>query len=83
MNVIGRCKSIDGQKQKPENGCFTGFLASPARFERAAPRLGVTMSVCRSALWRRTCSLKPLMLRGFWRSRFPHSPMRYHGIRSV
>lgn len=40
MNVIGRCKSIDGQKQKPENGCFTGFLASPARFERAAPRLG-------------------------------------------
>ena len=40
MNVIGRYKSIDGQKQKPENGCFTGFLASPARFERAAPRLG-------------------------------------------
>lgn len=40
MNVIGRCNSIDGQKQKPENGCFTGFLASPARFERAAPRLG-------------------------------------------
>lgn len=42
MNVIGRCKSIDGQKQKPESGCFTGFLASPARFERAAPRLGAT-----------------------------------------
>lgn len=42
MNVIGRYKSHDGQKQKPENGCFTGFLASPARFERAAPRLGVT-----------------------------------------
>ena len=40
MNVIGRYKSHDGQKQKPENGCFTGFLASPARFERAAPRLG-------------------------------------------
>mgnify|MGYP006935249581 CR=1 FL=1 len=41
MNVIGRCNRNDGQKQKPENGCFTGFLASPARFERAAPRLGV------------------------------------------
>lgn len=48
MNVIGRCKSIDGQKQKPENGCFTGFLASPARFERAAPRLGVVNTVSRS-----------------------------------
>lgn len=47
MNVIGRCKSIDGQKQKPENGCFTGFLASPARFERAAPRLGVVKTVSR------------------------------------
>lgn len=45
MNVIGRCKSIDGQKQKPENGCFTGFLASPARFERAAPRLGVWRTI--------------------------------------
>ena len=45
MNVIGRCKSIDGQKQKPENGCFTGFLASPARFERAAPRLGGECSI--------------------------------------
>lgn len=48
MNVIGRCKSIDGQKQKPENGCFTGFLASPARFERAAPRLGgINRPLCR------------------------------------
>ena len=28
MNVIGRCNRNDGQKQKPENGCFTGFLAS-------------------------------------------------------
>lgn len=45
MNVIGRCKSIDGQKQKPENGCFTGFLASPARFERAAFRLGGGCSI--------------------------------------
>ncbi len=45
MNVIGRYKSHDGQKQKPENGCFTGFLASPARFERAAPRLGGECSI--------------------------------------
>ena len=45
MNVIGRYKSHDGQKQKPENGCFTGFLASPARFERAAPRLGVWRTI--------------------------------------
>lgn len=83
MNVIGRCKSIDGQKQKPENGCFTGFLASPARFERAAPRLGVSMSVCSGALWHRMCSLKPLMLWGFWRLSFTHSPMRYHEICSI
>ena len=72
------------KKKKPPNIQGNSVvLASPARLERAAFRLGVTMSVCRSALWRRTCSLKPLMLRGFWRSRFPHSPMRYHGIRSV
>lgn len=45
MNVIGRCNSNDEQKQKPENGCFTGFLAHQARFERAAPRLGVRRTI--------------------------------------
>ena len=28
------------EKEKPENALFSGFLASPARFERAAFRLG-------------------------------------------
>ena len=28
------------EKEKPENALFSGFLASPARFERAASRLG-------------------------------------------
>ena len=28
------------EKEKPENDLFSGFLASPARFERAAFRLG-------------------------------------------
>lgn len=69
MNVIGRCKSIDGQKQKPENGCFTGFLASPARFERAAPRLGGECSIQLS--YDDTCR-KPLILLGFWDFPFGH-----------
>ena len=32
------------EKEKPENALFSGLLASPARFERAAFRLGANFA---------------------------------------
>ena len=37
------------EKEKPENALFSGFLASPARFERAAFRLGAHGSIDKKA----------------------------------
>ena len=39
---VGALNVLTGfeEKEKPENALFSGFLASPARFERAAFRLG-------------------------------------------
>ena len=51
FNGVGFLHMLTGfeEKEKPENALFSGFLASPARFERAAFRLGAHGSIDKKA----------------------------------